>query len=203
MPASLSCPPLQQCCSSWYMHIYANLFTELRYYSNTLTAVACQDVHCYINPCQLANCPAIEGARCVADYCGGCKARWYLSVGLEVTDHCGGMAIYIALCFPVCMCQLPNQLTEFKVISLFTDLGEDLVTDVPSIGPGLECSLPGQVYSTCGSPCIATCAVPDPPCTKPCVSGCHCPSGTVLHDNRCISKKECKGLYMKTIAIYN
>ena len=46
-------------------------------------------VNCFINPCQFAACPAVEGAICVADYCGGCSARWLLN-GQEVTSQCEG-----------------------------------------------------------------------------------------------------------------
>jgi hypothetical protein len=44
-------------------------------------------VNCRINPCQYATCLAVEGATCVADYCGGCNARWLLN-GQEVTSQC-------------------------------------------------------------------------------------------------------------------
>jgi hypothetical protein len=54
---------------------------------------ACPDgstpVNCLVNPCQFASCPAVAGATCVADYCGGCNARWILN-GLEVTHQCEG-----------------------------------------------------------------------------------------------------------------
>ena len=46
-------------------------------------------IYCLINPCQYASCPAFEDATCVADYCGGCNARWILN-GQEVTDQCEG-----------------------------------------------------------------------------------------------------------------
>ena len=44
-------------------------------------------VNCLVNPCQFASCPNVCGATCVADYCGGCHARWLLH-GMEVTDQC-------------------------------------------------------------------------------------------------------------------
>ena len=31
---------------------------------------------CEVNPCDTARCPAVEGAVCVADICGGCRDRW-------------------------------------------------------------------------------------------------------------------------------
>ena len=36
-----------------------------------------------------ASCPGVGDATCVADYCGGCNARWILN-GQEVTDQCHG-----------------------------------------------------------------------------------------------------------------
>ena len=59
-------------------------------------------VNCLVNPCKTASCPAVADATCVADYCGGCNARWILN-GQEVTDqchgkkHCAGKSIYIAI----------------------------------------------------------------------------------------------------------
>ena len=46
-------------------------------------------VNCLVNPCKTASCPAVADATCVADYCGGCNARWILN-GQEVTDQCHG-----------------------------------------------------------------------------------------------------------------
>ena len=52
-------------------------------------------VNCLLSPCRFATCPAVEGATCVADYCGGCNARWLLN-GQEVTSQCfsGGEHYY-------------------------------------------------------------------------------------------------------------
>ena len=47
-------------------------------------------VNCLVNPCVTASCPAVGDATCVADYCGGCNARWILN-GQEVTDQCHGI----------------------------------------------------------------------------------------------------------------
>jgi len=33
---------------------------------------------CFINPCMGAMCPANKDAKCVANYCGGCRADFYL-----------------------------------------------------------------------------------------------------------------------------
>ena len=48
------------------------------------------------------------------------------------------------------------------------------------------CSIPGQVYTECGSACPPTCADLDPTCTHQCVPGCQCPCGTVLQGNHCV-----------------
>ena len=45
--------------------------------------------HCLVDPCQGATCPDFPHARCVADYCGGCTARFFLPTGEEVTKKCG------------------------------------------------------------------------------------------------------------------
>ena len=41
-----------------------------------------------------ATCPAVEGATCVADYCGGCNDRWILGVE-EVTPQCKGKRVLL------------------------------------------------------------------------------------------------------------
>ena len=45
---------------------------------------------CFAHPCTTAVCLGVRGATCVADYCGGCNARWFLN-GEDVTDRCSGM----------------------------------------------------------------------------------------------------------------
>ena len=61
---------------------------------NSFCTGGCPDgsnpVNCFVNPCQFASCPDVYGATCVADYCGGCNARWLLN-GLEVTNQCQGI----------------------------------------------------------------------------------------------------------------
>ena len=51
-------------------------------------------VNCLVNPCDTASCPAINGAVCVADYCGGCHARWLLN-GDDVTNQCQGQFLQV------------------------------------------------------------------------------------------------------------
>eukprot|EP01130_Rhizamoeba_saxonica_P002401 TRINITY_DN12204_c0_g1_i1.p1 TRINITY_DN12204_c0_g1~~TRINITY_DN12204_c0_g1_i1.p1 ORF type:complete len:457 (+),score=140.61 TRINITY_DN12204_c0_g1_i1:23-1393(+) len=40
----------------------------------------CEEVQCLIDPCETAECKASQDAVCVADYCGGCNAYFYLVV---------------------------------------------------------------------------------------------------------------------------
>ncbi|KAL5510211.1 hypothetical protein EMCRGX_G005719 [Ephydatia muelleri] len=45
-------------------------------------------VQCLVDPCTVNSCPAHPEATCVADYCGGCNARFFDRSGNEVTDSC-------------------------------------------------------------------------------------------------------------------
>ncbi|XP_031149313.1 kielin/chordin-like protein [Sander lucioperca] len=56
----------------------------------------------------------------------------------------------------------------------------------------------GFVFDECGPPCPVTCFNADVPlgvieshCFKPCVPGCQCPAGLVLHNNYCIQPEKC------------
>ncbi|XP_057692024.1 kielin/chordin-like protein isoform X2 [Corythoichthys intestinalis] len=56
----------------------------------------------------------------------------------------------------------------------------------------------GFVFDECGPPCPVTCfnaAVPlgviESHCFKPCVPGCQCPAGLVLHNNQCVHPSKC------------
>ncbi|CAF1224435.1 unnamed protein product [Rotaria sordida] len=42
------------------------------------------EVQCFVDPCQVAKCPAYPNAKCVSNYCGGCNALWYNSDGTLV-----------------------------------------------------------------------------------------------------------------------
>ena len=66
-----------------------------------------QPVICLVDPCEYASCPAITSATCVADYCGGCNARWYVK-DLEVTHVCGK-----------CFCNNSSYDANYNVISLY------------------------------------------------------------------------------------
>ena len=44
-------------------------------------------VNCLIDPCQVNTCPSLPTASCVADYCGGCNARFFIN-DVEVTHAC-------------------------------------------------------------------------------------------------------------------
>ncbi|KAM3609081.1 uncharacterized protein V6R79_009469 [Siganus canaliculatus] len=64
----------------------------------------------------------------------------------------------------------------------------------------------GFVFDECGPPCPITCFNADVPlgvienhCFKPCVPGCQCPAGLVLHNNHCIQPEKCpKIIHEKT-----
>merc|ERR1712184_196698 len=43
-------------------------------------------VNCFVDPCQVSKCEGYPDATCVADYCGGCFARWY-SNGQLLNDY--------------------------------------------------------------------------------------------------------------------
>ena len=62
-------------------------------HTHTHTHTGCPDgtqpVNCFVDPCQYAQCPAVEGAECEANYCGGCNAEWFLD-GEDVTESCQG-----------------------------------------------------------------------------------------------------------------
>lgn len=56
----------------------------------------------------------------------------------------------------------------------------------------------GFVFDECGPPCPVTCFNVDKPlgeieghCFKPCVPGCQCPAGLVLHNSYCIQPGKC------------
>uniref|UniRef100_A0A3B3D713 Uncharacterized protein n=1 Tax=Oryzias melastigma TaxID=30732 RepID=A0A3B3D713_ORYME len=64
-----------------------------------------------------------------------------------------------------------------------------------SVGCPLE---RGFVFDECGPPCPVTCfnydvplGVIESPCFKPCVPGCQCPAGLILHNNSCIQPEKC------------
>ena len=44
-------------------------------------------VSCLVDPCRFAQCPNHPDAVCVADFCGGCNARFFVGKK-EVTDTC-------------------------------------------------------------------------------------------------------------------
>lgn len=57
----------------------------------------------------------------------------------------------------------------------------------------MECT-GGKVYKPCGSTkgqpaCGASVELPEDKTT--CVEGCYCPEGTVVHDNKCITRDKC------------
>jgi hypothetical protein len=44
-----------------------------------------QPVSCLVNPCDVSRCD-VDGATCIADYCGGCHARWFDGKGNTVCE---------------------------------------------------------------------------------------------------------------------
>ena len=44
-------------------------------------------VNCIVDPCMFAMCSNHPNAVCVADYCGGCNARFFIGK-IEVTETC-------------------------------------------------------------------------------------------------------------------
>ncbi|XP_019623670.1 PREDICTED: uncharacterized protein LOC109469577 [Branchiostoma belcheri] len=63
---------------------------------------------------------------------------------------------------------------------------------------GMTCQN-GMVYDPCGSSCPQTCYSHTYDCVdNHCVDGCHCPSGTFLHNNQCIPREECPCQYRGT-----
>ncbi|XP_053741751.1 kielin/chordin-like protein [Synchiropus splendidus] len=60
----------------------------------------------------------------------------------------------------------------------------------------------GFVFDECGPPCPVTCfnaaaplGVLESHCFKPCVPGCQCPAGLVLHNNHCIHQDKCPKVF--------
>ncbi|XP_033728451.1 prestalk D11 protein-like [Pecten maximus] len=49
-------------------------------------------VNCLVNPCSAQGCPRYPNAKCVADYCGGCNARFFVK-SKEVTNFCRGFPL--------------------------------------------------------------------------------------------------------------
>jgi hypothetical protein len=47
------------------------------------TCTASQLVDCLVDPCQLSSCE-VDGATCMANYCGGCHAEWTVADGARV-----------------------------------------------------------------------------------------------------------------------
>ena len=72
-----------------YMYLLQSILSECLGVS--LTTGSCPDgtqpVNCFVNPCEGATCPGVEGAVCVADYCGGCNTLWVLN-GEAVSHLC-------------------------------------------------------------------------------------------------------------------
>ena len=56
--------------------------------TQNLQQVPClgEEVNCFVDPCQFAECPAHPNAICKSNYCGGCNAVFH--DGADVVDDC-------------------------------------------------------------------------------------------------------------------
>ena len=135
-------------------------------------------VNCLVDPCQSATCPGVDNATCVADYCGGCNAKWFVD-GVEVTDQCQSERDHYIICSETQLYTSVHSMWLQKKWLLHT------------IFPIVECPIEGQVFMECGTACPPTCEPPSPICTLQCVPECQCAGGLVLDGDRCIPREEC------------
>ena len=58
---------------------YSNSFYNS--YSECYYQCSCPEgwVDCFIDPCEMENCPSYPNAECIANYCGGCNAEWFVN----------------------------------------------------------------------------------------------------------------------------
>jgi hypothetical protein len=62
---------------------YSNSFYDS--YNECFYQCSCPEgwVNCFVDPCLMATCPLYPNPECMANYCGGCNAEWFLN-GEEV-----------------------------------------------------------------------------------------------------------------------
>ena len=69
-----------------------NDYSEYLYwsYADCMNTCPCIEgyVQCFVDPCEVTDCPAFPYATCEADYCGGCNTNFYQN-GELVNDECG------------------------------------------------------------------------------------------------------------------
>ena len=53
----------------------------------------CDPVQCFVDPCEVAKCPAYPGAECVPNYCGGCSADFF--VNGELVDCSASVGCFV------------------------------------------------------------------------------------------------------------
>ncbi|XP_033629287.1 BMP-binding endothelial regulator protein-like [Asterias rubens] len=96
------------------------------------------------------------------------------------------------------MCECPkHKLCSCEALRAFVSAcqQEGIEVELETTSPctvGQTCP-EGAVFDECGPPCPRTCANRDESstCRQPCVAGCQCPAGFVMHKNRCIQSDEC------------
>ncbi|XP_060084701.1 kielin/chordin-like protein [Ylistrum balloti] len=85
-----TCPnhPQAKCVDNYCGGCNAKFYLNGRDVTNTCKQTRslpkpCKDgkprVNCFLNPCDVQQCPLFPRATCVADYCGGCNARFFFN----------------------------------------------------------------------------------------------------------------------------
>ncbi len=120
-------------------------------------------VSCFADPCMFATCPAHPDAVCVADYCGGCNARFFIGNN-EVTATCSKNddEIIIMVMFTYIKKQLIAVIHSPPTLSVHASVAGRVSSHRPDI-QGLRVSLPCYLHhpqpylytSVCGKMCVS------------------------------------------------
>lgn len=87
---------------------------------------------------QLTKCSELLNAKCVADYCNGCMARFYdMLNGNEITDQCGVKGVCNMMCVAGSQCMLtpmgarcvPSQCADNTCSSCETCVPQSCITE--------------------------------------------------------------------------
>ncbi|XP_041099861.1 zonadhesin-like, partial [Polyodon spathula] len=83
-----------------------------------------------------------------------------------------------------------------KSLQSYADMCQAQGVDIPPWRNSTFCSIPcgpNSHYEPCSTACPASCVNPNAPstCNLPCVEGCACDSGYLLHNDRCVSSMQC------------